>query len=70
MEENDKKEQGVWASFINEFRAKKVADLGVFTIREKEFFLIKAFKYAVNYSVYGFVMFMTFVILSITLVAA
>lgn len=70
MEDKNKKPEGVWASFLNEFKAKKVADVGVFTIKEKEFFLIKAFKYAVNYSVYGFVMFMTFVILSITLVAA
>lgn len=70
MEENNKKPEGVWQSFLNEFKTKKVADVGVFTVKENDFFLIKAFKYAVNYSVYGFVMFMTFVILSITLVAA
>jgi hypothetical protein len=59
-----------WESLKDEFRKKKVSDIGVFTVREKDFILIKWFKLTVNYTMFGFVMFMTFVVLSLTLLAA
>jgi len=68
MQEEEKKEATVWSSIKDEFTKKKVSDVGVFTIKPTDFMLIKWFKYAVNYSMYGFVMFMTAVILFITVV--
>jgi hypothetical protein len=69
MEEQNNKNEGVWASLKAELFKKKVADVGVFTVKEKDFWLIKGFKYAVNYTMFGFVMFMTFLVLFISLAA-
>lgn len=57
-----------WQSLKDEFRKKKVSDVGVFTVRPKDFILVKWFKLAVNYTMFGFVMFMTAVVLFVTLV--
>ena len=57
-----------WESLKDEFRKKKVSDVGVFHVREKDFFLVKWFKLAVNYTMFGFVMFMTAVVLFVTFV--
>jgi hypothetical protein len=69
MEEQNSENGKVWASIKEEFLKKKVTDVGVFTIKEKDFWLVKGFKYAVNYTMFGFVMFMTFLVLFISLVA-
>jgi hypothetical protein len=68
MEEQNNENGTVWSSIKDEFSKKKVSDIGVFTIKPNEFALIKWFKLSVNYTMYGFVMFMTAVILFITLV--
>ncbi len=69
MEEQNSENGKVWASIKEEFMKKKVADIGIFTVKPKDFWLVKGFKYAVNYTMFGFVMFMTFVVLFISLVA-
>lgn len=69
MEEGKSEKETVWQSIKAEFMKKKVADVGVFTIREKDFLLIKWFKYAVNYTMFGFVMFMTGLVLIIATAA-
>jgi len=66
--EDEKKEPTVWQSIKDEFTKKKVSDVGVFNITGKELWPVKWFKLSVNYTMYGFVMFMTGVILFITLV--
>lgn len=47
--------------------APKVSEVGIFTVREKDYFLVKAFKTTVNYTIFGFVMFMTGLVWIITL---
>jgi hypothetical protein len=69
MEEKNENRQ-VWESIKQEFLKKKVADVGVFTVKETDFWLIKGFKYAVNYTMFGFVMFMTGVVLLVTVLVA
>jgi len=69
MEEKKSENRKVWDSIKDEFTKKKVSDIGIFTIKPNEFTLLKWFKLSVNYTMYGFVMFMTIVILFITLVA-
>ncbi len=69
MQENNENRE-VWKSLKDEFRKKKVSDVGVFTIKKNDFWLVKGFKYAVNYTMFGFVMFMTVVVLSLTFLAA
>jgi hypothetical protein len=70
MEEKKSENREVWESIKDEFRKKKVSDVGLFTVKEKDFWLVKGFKYAVNYTMFGFVMFMTGMVLLITLMAA
>jgi hypothetical protein len=70
MEEKNNENREVWKSLKDEFLRKKVSDVGVFTVKPTDFWLIKGFKYAVNYTMFGFVMFMTGVVLLITLMAA
>lgn len=68
MEEEKSENRKVWESIKDEFTKKKVSDVGVFTVKPNDFTLIKWLKLSVNYTMYGFVMFMTAVILFITLV--
>jgi hypothetical protein len=70
MEEQNNEKGQVWASLKEEFLKKKVADIGVFTVKKNDFWLVKGFKYAVNYTMFGFVMFMTGIVLFITVLVA
>ena len=70
MEEQNNENGKVWASLKDEFLKKKVSDVGFFTIKKNDFWLVKGFKYAVNYTMFAFVMFMTGIVLLITLLAA
>jgi|GEM_PF-5191948 len=47
--------------------ARKVNDVGIFTVRDNDFLVVKAFKYVVNYTIFGFVMFMTGIVWIVTM---
>lgn len=64
MENTPNKEtpETIW----QELKSKKVSDVGIFKVQAGEFILIRIFKHAVNYTAYGFIMFMTFMVVLIT----
>lgn len=48
----------------------RMKDAAVFTVRDNDWMLVKFFKYLVNYTMFGFVMFMTAVVWFIAILAA
>lgn len=69
MQDPDNRDELKNRSLWDEFKSKKVSDVGVFQVNENDFFLVKWFKLAVNYTIFGFVMFMTFIIVLISFIA-
>lgn len=68
MDEKEQPQQGPAQEIKQKLFKTRVEDVGIFKVNPTDHFIIKGFKYAVNYTMFGFVMFMTCIILLITLV--
>lgn len=69
MEEPKDPEDPSRITFKDMLLRRRPDDVSVFKINRNDWWIVKALKYAINYTMYGFVMFMTFIVLTITLVA-